>query len=131
MPLDVERCLLASHELGELIVNYLDHQLLRLQGVDYVLTYRFLFYSVGEGLSNLVVDISLDKSAAHFLEGLGNVDFGDFSFAFQNLERSFKSFTQIFKHKNILSFKCQVLVVDKLFFKSACWWLCRGTPLWA
>ena len=65
MALDVERSLLTTHELGELIVHNLNHQLLRLQGIDNVLTYCFLFNSIGERLSHLIVNVGLNKSATN------------------------------------------------------------------
>ena len=79
-------------------MNDLHHQLLRLDGIDYVLTESLLLDGVGEVFGNLVVDVGVKKCAAHILERLGNVYLGDFSLTFKDFETSFKFLAEVFKH---------------------------------
>ena len=65
MPLHVKRSLLAAHKLGELVVNNLNHQFLRLKGIDDILTYSLLLHGVGEGFSHFIVHVGFDKGATH------------------------------------------------------------------
>ena len=90
LALGVEGGRIAAHEFGEFVMHNLDHQLLRLQGVDYVLSESLLLDSVGESLGDLIVDIGVKKCASHILEGLGYIDLGDSSLTFENFERAFK-----------------------------------------
>ena len=79
----------------------LDHHLTRLHGSQHVLTQRLLLHGVREGLGNLIVYVSLQKCLAHILQRFRHVDFGDFTFTLQYLERPFQSLAQIFKHLEI------------------------------
>ena len=76
----VERGFIAAHQRREFVMNDLDHQLLWLEGIDHVLSQRFLLHCVGECLGHLVVDIGVKQRAAHILEGFGNVYFRDAAF---------------------------------------------------
>ena len=91
MSVDIERRLLAAHELRKLIVHNLHHELARLHCREHVLTQGLFLHRVGERLGHLVVDISLNQCTAHVLECLGHIYLGDFAFTFQYLERAFKS----------------------------------------
>ena len=48
---------------------------------------------VGEILGYFVVDVGIEQGSADILQCLCDIDFGDFSFTLQNLERPFESFT--------------------------------------
>ena len=73
-------------------MDYFDHKLLWLDGVDYVLSQRFLLDGVGKRFGYFVVDIGIEEGAAHVLEGFGYVDFGNLALAFEYLEAAFESF---------------------------------------
>ena len=89
---------LPSHEQSQFVMHYLDHQLLWLDGCEHVLSQCLLLYRVGECLGHLIVHIGIKEGPTHILECLGNVNLGDFSFTFQDLERPFEAFAQILKH---------------------------------
>ena len=82
----------AAHQLRQLVVHYLDHQLARLERREHALAQRFLFDAVGELLGHLVVDVGIEQRLAHVFEGFGHVQLRDPPFAFENLERPFKFF---------------------------------------
>ena len=89
---EVDLSSVAAHERGELVVDNLDHQLLRLDGVDDVLTQGLLLDGVGKLLCHLVVHIGIKQGATHVLEGLGHVNLGDFTLAFKYFKTAFESF---------------------------------------
>ena len=82
----------ASHEAGELVMDYLDHEFARLDGVDYVLTHRLGLDFVGKLFGYLEVYVGLEECATHVLESLGDIDFGNLAFAFKYLEAPFEPF---------------------------------------
>ena len=79
----------ASHHLRQLVVNNLHHQLTGLNGREHVLTHCLLFHLVGETFCHLVVDVGIQQGATNLFQGLGHINFGYFSFAFQGFERAF------------------------------------------
>ena len=98
MALQVQFGRFASHEGGQLVVHDFHHQLAGLHGGEHVLPQRLLLHRVGERLGHLVVHVGVEQCAAHVLEGFGHIDFGDFPFTFQYLERPFESFAQVVEH---------------------------------
>ena len=100
----VQFCRLATHQLGQFVVNNLHHQLSRLHGGQHVLSQCLLLHVVGKRLRNFIVDVGVQQCAAHILQGLGHVYLGDAAFTFQYLKRPFKSFTKVFKHSVFLRF---------------------------
>ena len=96
---------LAAHQFREFVVGNLDHQLPRAHGGNHVLPKGFFLHLVGKLLRRLVVDIGFEQRLADVLDGLRDIDFGNTSFALQNLERAFQSFTKIIKHIAIVTFK--------------------------
>ena len=92
MSLEVHVGGLAAHEFRQLVVHYLHHQLLWLDGCQHVLSQSFLLDSIGEGLCYLVVDVGIEQGTTHIFQRLGNVDLGYLAFTFQYLERPFEPF---------------------------------------
>ena len=80
---EVEVYGLAAHEGCEFVVDYLDHELLGLDGGEYVLSQCFLLDSVAEAFGYLVVYVGVEESAAYVLECLGDVDLGYLAFALE------------------------------------------------
>ena len=83
----------ASHQRGEFVVNYLHHQLTRLNGREHVHSKRLLLHRVGELLRHFIVNVGIEQRTAHVLQGFRNVYLGDFAFTFKYLKRPFKSVT--------------------------------------
>ncbi len=79
-----------AHEFGEFLMDYFQHQLLGLDGVEDVLSHSLFFDGVDEAFGDLVVDVGVNEGAAHLLECLRHVDFGDAALAFEDLERAFE-----------------------------------------
>ena len=77
---------LASHELGQFVVDYLHHELARLNGRQHVHAESLLLDGVGKCLCNLIVYVSIEQCAANILQCLRHVDFGYLPFALQYLE---------------------------------------------
>ncbi len=67
-------------------MHNLHHQLLRLDGIDYVLPESLGFNRIGESLCNLIIDIGVQQGATHILKGFGNIYLCDFPLAFEYLE---------------------------------------------
>ena len=80
-------------EGGKLVMNDFDHQFLRLDGVDNVLTDSLCLDGVGKSLGYFVVDVGVKERAAHILQCFRYINLGDFSLTFQNLKRPFQSLT--------------------------------------
>ena len=74
-------------------MHNLHHQLLRLDGIDYVLSESLGFHRIGESLGNLIVDIGIKKGATNILKGLGDIYLCDFTLAFEYLETPFELLT--------------------------------------
>ena len=74
-------------------MDNLDHQLTGLDGSEHVHAQGLLLDGIGKLLGDLVVDVGIQQGLAHVLQGLCNVNLGDFTFTFQYLERPFKSLT--------------------------------------
>ena len=108
LALEVKRGGLASHQRCHLVVHNLHHQLLGLDGVEHVLAQGLLLYGVDKVFGNLIVYVGLHECSAHVLEGLGDVDFGNFSFAFKNLETALKAVGEVLEH--IFIYRCVVLL---------------------
>ena len=84
---------LATHQFSQLIVNNLHHQLTGLDSGEYIHAQGLLLDGIGKLLGDLVVDVGIQQGLTNVLQGLRNVNLGDFSLTFQYLERTFKSFT--------------------------------------
>ena len=67
LPGEVDLGSVASHEAGELVMDYLDHEFARLDGVDYVLTHRLGLDFVGKLFGYLEVYVGLEECATHVL----------------------------------------------------------------
>ncbi len=83
---EVDVLCLAAHEVGQLVVNKLNHQLSGLNGGDDIHAQRFLFHRIGECLGHIIVDIGVKKSAANVFQRFCHIDFGYLSFAFEYFE---------------------------------------------
>ena len=81
----------ATHQLGQLVVYDLDHQLAWLYSCEHVHAKGFLLHRVGEVLGHLIVDVGVEQCTAHILQCLGYVNLGDFSLTFQYLETALQS----------------------------------------
>ena len=84
---------LATHQFCQLVMDNLDHQLAGLDGCEHIHAHGLLLHCIREGLRNLVVHVGIQQGFTDVLQRLGHIDFGDFSFTFQYLERPFKSVT--------------------------------------
>ena len=80
-----------THELGQLVVDDLDHHLLRLDGGEDIGPHGLGLDLVAEVLGHLVRDVGIEQRTSDFLEGLGHVDFRDLALALEYLERPFQS----------------------------------------
>ena len=67
--LDAECGFLAAHELGQLVVDDLDHQLAGVDGIDHVLAQSLGLDVIDEFLGDGVADIGVNQRAAHFFQG--------------------------------------------------------------
>ena len=67
----------------------LDKELTRTNGIDDVLSHRFLLHAVGKLLRGLVVDIGLQQGLTDILDRLGDINLRDTAFTFENLKRPF------------------------------------------
>ena len=86
---EVDLLCLTAHEVCQLVMGDLDHQLSRTNGIDHILAQRFLLHAVGKLLRRLVVHIRLQQGFADVLDRFRNVDFRYSSFTLENLERPF------------------------------------------
>ena len=93
MTFELQRSFLASHQLSQLVVNQLYHQLTRLYSREHIHTKCLFLHLVGEFLSYLEVDVGVEQSTAYVLHGLCHVDFGYLTLTLQNFEGSFQSIT--------------------------------------
>ena len=82
----------ATHQLGQLVVYDLDHQLARLYGCQYVLTQCLFLYSICEVLCYFIVHVGIEQCLTYIFQCFSYIDFGDFSFTFQDFKRPFQSF---------------------------------------
>ncbi len=73
-------------------MDYLYHQLLRLEGVDYVLSKGFSLYGIGEVFGHFVIDVGVKKSTAYILKCFRYIDFGYLTLSFEQFEASLKPF---------------------------------------
>ena len=92
----------ATHKACELVVHDFNHELARLDSVYNVLAEGFLFYGVGKCLGDLVVDVGVDKGAAHIFESFGYVYLGDSTLTFKKLETALKAVAKFFEHGLLL-----------------------------
>ena len=74
-------------------MHNLHHELSRLDSGKHIHAERFLLYTIGKGLCNLVVDIGIKQGTAHIFQCLGNINLGNLALSLQYLERAFKAFT--------------------------------------
>ena len=88
MAFELQRSLFASHQLGQLIVYQLHHQLSWLHGSKHVHTQRLFLHRVGKLLGNLKVNIGIQKCTTYILHGFSHVDFSYLTFTFQYFERA-------------------------------------------
>ena len=82
----------ASHEISQLIMDYLHHHLLRLHGRKHVLAHGLLLHRVTELLGHLIAHIGIQQRPPDILQRLGYIDLGNLPFTLQYLERAFQSF---------------------------------------
>lgn len=67
---------LTTHQLSELIVDELNHELARLDSREHIHAKSFLLDRISEGLGNFVVDIGIEQSTAYVLHCLGHIYLG-------------------------------------------------------
>ena len=82
---------LTTHQFCQLVVYNLDHHLARLHSCQHILTQCLLLHRIGKGLGNLIVHVSFQECLTHILQRFRYIDFGDFAFTLQYLERPFQS----------------------------------------
>ena len=99
--LDVDVTGIAAHEIGQFVMDDLDHHLLRLDRGQHILAQCLGLDAFAEFLRHLETDVRIQQRLADVLDRFGNIDFGDFAFTLQDLERPFQPFTQILKHSPI------------------------------
>ena len=85
---ELEWSFLAAHQLSQLIVYQLDHQLSWFHGCEHVHAQRLLLHLVGEFLSHLIVDIGIKECTTHVLHGFSHVDLGNLTFTLQYFKRA-------------------------------------------
>ena len=88
--LDVDVGGVAAHEFRQLVVDDLDHHLLRPDGLEHVLADGLLLDLVAETLGDLITDIGVKECLAHVLHRLGDIDFRDAALALDQAERVFQ-----------------------------------------
>ena len=94
------------------------HQLAGLDGCQHVLAQGFFLHGVGEVFGYFIVDVGVQQGFAYVFKCFCYVDFGDFAFTFQYLERPFEAFTQVVKHSFLM--KNEELRMKNLFFSRSC-----------
>ena len=82
----------AAHQLRQFVVDNLHHQLAGLDGGQHVLSHGLCLDGISKVFGHLVVDVGVEQGFAYVLQGFGYIDFGDFAFTFQYLERPFEPF---------------------------------------
>ena len=92
-PFELQLHGLTAHELCQLVVDELHHELTGLDGIENVHAHGLLLHLLGERTGHVVVYVGIQQGAANVLQGLGNVYLGYFSFAFKYLKGSLKSVT--------------------------------------
>ena len=90
--LDIDVGALVAHERDQLVVDDLDHHLLRLHRGEDVGADGLVLDGVAEFFRDLEADIGVQERLADIFYRLCDVDFGNLSFALQYLEGSFQSF---------------------------------------
>ena len=90
--LDVDVLRRAAHKVRKLVVDDLDHHLLRLHGREDILSHRLDFHLVAEVFGHAEAYVSVQQRPADVLKRLRDIDLGDFTLALQNLEGSLKPF---------------------------------------
>ena len=96
--LDVNFLRGGAHEFRELVVHDLHHHLLGLHGREHVGADGLVLYAGGKVLGHLITYVGIQEGLADVLDGFGYIDFGDFSFTLQYLERPFQPFAQVLEH---------------------------------
>ena len=91
LSLDVDVGELAAHELGQFVMDNLDHHLLRLDRGQDVLSHGLGLHPVAEVLGNLIADVRVEQSPADVFQGFGDIDVGNLSFTLKYLEGALKS----------------------------------------
>ena len=77
LALDVDFDGFAAHELCQLLVDNLHHQLARLDALDDVAAQGLGLHLVGELLGDGIAHVGVEKGLADLLDGLRHVDIGD------------------------------------------------------
>ena len=90
---EIQSYCLATHQFSQLIMHNLHHQLSWLHGGKHVHTQGLLLHGVGECLGHFIVHVGIQQCTAHIFQSLSDINLSDFTFAFQDLERPFKSVT--------------------------------------
>ena len=89
---------LATHEIGQFVMDDLHHHLLGLHGRQHILPHRLFLDFVAEILRHAEAHVGVQQGAADVFQRCGDVDFGDLSLAPQDLEGPFQSLLQVLKH---------------------------------
>ena len=73
-------------------MNDLYHQLLRFDGVDYILTESLLLYGVGECFCDFIVYVGIKQGAANVFQRFSHIYFCYLALTFKYLETAFEFF---------------------------------------
>ena len=98
IPLHIDVLGRGAHKIGQFVVGNLHHHLLRLHGGEHVGAHSLVLHAVAEVLGHLVADVGVQQGLADVLDRFRYVDFGDFPFTLQYLERPLQSLTQVLEH---------------------------------
>ena len=77
LPLDVDIHRLRAHQLGQLLVHNLHHQLARFDALYHIATHSLRFHLVGKLLGDGITHIGVQQGLAHLLDGLRHIDIGN------------------------------------------------------
>ena len=90
--LDIDVLRARAHEIREFVVHDLDHHLLRLHSGQHIRSDSLVLHTVAEILGYFIAHVSIQQGLADFLDGLGDIYLGDFTFTLQYLERPLQPF---------------------------------------
>ena len=77
LPLVLNSAFGSAHQLDQLILHDLNHQLAGANGIDHLFAQSFFLYRIGKFFGYFIVHIRIHQRTADFLYSSCNIQFGD------------------------------------------------------